>query len=203
MIVEEVIRRNIFAPGEITITTPYRDQAAAILTAISQAMKVSRFWKTFDAREIKVFTTDSMQGAENNLIIFDTVLAKKRRGGYGFVGHAGRLNVGVSHHKNMFVLVYDTDCLATDEALAEDDTDDDNALEVGPDTGRPVAIESERPSKLKDLIGIYERAGVVTSVDPSTLPQAKFVDLAGPSNGGQTRIDLNRALFEHESAFKG
>ncbi|KAK4697257.1 hypothetical protein P7C71_g783, partial [Lecanoromycetidae sp. Uapishka_2] len=173
-IVEEVIRRQIFAPAEITICTPYKDQAAAIRAAIVCGTKKSEFWRTFDARAIKVFTTDSMQGAENSLVIFDTVLANKRRGAFGFVDYAGRLNVGCSRHKNMFVLVCDIKCEEADEILAED-SDDDKDLELDPNP-----IQKEKLNRFKDLLGIYARARVVTeSVNPRTLSQAKFVDLKG------------------------
>lgn len=70
---------------------------------------------------------------------------------------AGRLNVGVSRHKNMFVLVGDYDCLETDEALPEDDEDPDGEV-----------ITRSWDSKLEELFTIYRTANVVgISIDPS------------------------------------
>lgn len=72
---------RIFRAKETTITTPYKFQAAAIRSAVAKAVKISPFWSAIDAyKNIKVATTDSMQGDENGLVIYDLVLAKKPSG---------------------------------------------------------------------------------------------------------------------------
>jgi len=80
MIVEEVVKLGIFTTKQITITTPYKDKASAIRTALTRAIKISDFWKNINAHDIKVATIDSVQGSENKLVIYDLVLSKKRTG---------------------------------------------------------------------------------------------------------------------------
>lgn len=60
---------------------------------------------------MRVNTVDGTQGQENDCIILDLVLAKKRVGGPGIVSDAGRLSAALTKCKNMQITIGDLHCL--------------------------------------------------------------------------------------------
>ena len=83
-IIELVVEAGIFAPSDIAIITPYKEQASLVRQALGKASQTD-FWKDRDIRDIKVHTVDSMQGNEFPMVTTAFVLAKKRVGKFGFV----------------------------------------------------------------------------------------------------------------------
>ncbi|KAL6720829.1 hypothetical protein ACLMJK_002754 [Lecanora helva] len=78
--IAQIIRQEIFVAQQITIVTPYREQATQYRNVIGKAQR-DKTWEYLKLHEMNVFTIDSFQGGQNKLIVFDTVLAKSRIGG--------------------------------------------------------------------------------------------------------------------------
>ena len=124
------------------------------------------------------------------MVIVDFVLAKRRKGRYGFLTNRGRLNVAVTRAKFFQVLI--GDCNAVDAPKAKDTkgkepeaNDPDNQDQV-PDT---IVSDEEDEAFVKDvgpwepslkhirlLYQHYQEKGVVVDMDYEDKPQSKYVD---------------------------
>ena len=101
-LVEGLIEKDIFAPHEIAIQTPYRAQSACYRQAMTGAAK-AQFWllRRLNIWDMTLMTIDWFQGGEKSCLIFmfqsfsnwlfnftnfcsDMVTATRRKGGLGF-----------------------------------------------------------------------------------------------------------------------
>ena len=98
--------------------TPYGEQVLRIRQAIDKAGANNESLRNRGILLVRVSTIDSMQGGEANMVIVDLVLAKRRKGRYGFLTNRGRINVGVTRAKFLQVLI--GDCDAVDAPKAKD-----------------------------------------------------------------------------------
>ena len=198
-VIELVVEAGIFAPSDITIITPYKEQASLIRQALGKASEMD-FWKDKDIRGIKVFTVDAMQGNESPMVITDFVLAKKRVGKIGFVTNRGRINVSMSRAQYFQVFVGDlaaADPIQPKDPAVEDannaDVQDENANDKADDVQVEDANDKanedsdedvlekashevgDRPIKM--LFDFYKMSQVVVETDHKDKPQKQYVDL--------------------------
>lgn len=101
---------SIVGIRQVTICTPYREQARAYRDAIAKAGK-EQFWAQNRVHQLRVFTIDSFQGGQNNVVIFD--LGKNRLRWPGFVKETDRINVALSRPEDMLIVIGDTTSLST------------------------------------------------------------------------------------------
>ena len=99
--IQSMVSDGIWQPQEITVITPYREQASRYRLALSKA------GLSLVNAPMEIFTVDSAQGRENQCVIYDIVLAVERTGDIKFVRDPQRLNVAISHAQNMFIIVGD------------------------------------------------------------------------------------------------
>ena len=200
-IIELVVEAGVFKPEEITIITPYKEQASSIRQAMYKA-SLTDFWRERDIKAIKVHTVDSMQGNESQMVITDFVMAKKRKGKFGFVTNRGRINVSMSRAKCFQVFVGDLTAADPKDAPAEDapaqdapaevdDKNDDAPNEDVHDEAdqdeeadeddeeevfeKPSYETSDKPIKM--LFDHYKESNVVVNTVHTDKPQQEYVDL--------------------------
>ena len=189
-VIESVLEAGLFLGHEICVITPYREQATMIRQALLKA-SANEDWFERGILEVRVSTIDAMQGGEANMVIVDFVVAKRRKGRYGFLTNRGRINVAVTRAKFFQVLI--GDCNAVDAPKAKDTkgketeaNDPDNQDQV-PDT---VVSDEEDEAFVEDvgpwestlkhirlLYQHYQEKGVVVDMDHKDKPQSKYVDL--------------------------
>lgn len=160
--IKKMLTEELWTESEITVITPYREQAA-------RYRQVFRRQKWFD---IQVFTVDSTQGRENRCTIFDIVLAYTRLGSWGFVKDGLRLNVAVSRSIEHFILVCDLTAL-NESPQHRKDLDE---LEFEDREERKV-IERDMSKNLRGVLNYFLRKGMVYLINPESLPEMSFVDM--------------------------
>ncbi|KAL8729458.1 MAG: hypothetical protein Q9166_004706 [cf. Caloplaca sp. 2 TL-2023] len=161
--VRHMLQDGLWKPHEITIETPYRAQAT-LYRQLIQLLKLG---------QINVSTVDSMQGRENECVIFDpTVSSIREQGGVGFIVDRKRLNVAVSRARNMFLLVGDTSLK-------------DGKIKSASDLGK---IEKELQKNIARMYGHFETQRMVYLVD-----RTKFEEM-GLLNMSTSEAVYNRAL---------
>ena len=160
--INKMLTEKLWTESEITVITPYREQAA-------RYRQVFRRQKWFD---IQVFTVDSVQGRENKCTIFDTVLAYTRLGGWGFVKDGLRLNVAVSRSIEHFIFVCDLTAL-NDTAQHRKDLDE---MEFEDREARE-RTEREISKSLRGVFNYFQRKGMVYLSNPESLPEMSLVDM--------------------------
>lgn len=164
-----ILHQGLFKARQITITTPYREQADKYRDAFAEARKLD-FWKTHKLHKVDVFTVDSFQGGQNKLVFFDTVLAKARLGGWGFVKELPRLNVALSRPEDMFVIVFNLNAL---------DKDEGHDLDRDADEIAERAEEEKRLTKnLRTVYDYYIKQGVVRLVKPQQFEEKTLVNMS-------------------------
>ena len=92
---------------EITICTPYRQQALEYRRALNKAKARRDDWHGFDASQIRVATVNIMQGEESKLVVYDVVVSALRRGKIGFPADSNRHNVAISRAQEAFIYIAD------------------------------------------------------------------------------------------------
>ena len=174
-VIELVVEAGIFAPSDITIITPYKEQASLVRQALRKASQTD-FWKHKDIGGIKVFTVDAMQGNESPMVITDFVLARKRVGKFGFVTNRGRINLSMSRAQYFQVVVGDlaaADPIQPKNPAVEDeknaDVQDEDAL------GKASHEVGNKPIKM--LFDFYKTSRVVVETNHKDKPQKQYVDL--------------------------
>ena len=180
VIVQAVLRAgNLFYANEICIITPYKAQASLIRDALWKAGN-DEYWLARGIRNIRVHTVDSMQGGESPMVIVDSVLAKRRKGRYGFMINRGRINIAVSRAKYFQVFVGDMNALdaaqkdpnkqeaVPDPTVApnEDNEDDDQDVTYWESTLKPIKL----------LYDHYRKNREVVDIDHEDKPQRSYVD---------------------------
>ena len=180
-VIETVLKARLFKGKDICVITPYKQQANLIRQALWRSGNNTSL-RDKGARDVKVRTVDSMQGNEAPMIILDMVLAKMRKGRYGFVTNKGRLNVSVSRAKFFQVVVGDSAAVPASTANdknkdnVQDDVVDDEA-DAALGTGAKD-MEMQTPTKpLRQLYEFYKAQGVVVNQSHEDLPQRAYVDL--------------------------
>ena len=184
-VIETVLNAKLFKGKDICVITPYKQQANLIRQALWRSGNDTSL-RDKGVRDVKVRTVDSMQGNEAAMTILDMVLAKMRKGRYGFVTNKGRLNVSVSRAMFFHVVVGDSAAVpekpdasaATDKA--KDDVED-NVVEDAADAALGTDaknLEMQTTSKrLRQLYEFYKTQGVVVDQSHENLPQRAYVDL--------------------------
>ena len=81
-----MIDQGLWTEEEISVITPYREQAALY----------RKVFRKIGYYGLQVYTADSVQGRENKCTIFDIVLAFARIGGWAFVKEGLRLTFAIS-----------------------------------------------------------------------------------------------------------
>ena len=184
-VIETVLNAELFEGKHICVITPYKQQANLIRQALWRSGNDTSL-RDKGIRDVKVGTVDSMQGNEAPMIILDMVLAKMRKGRYGFVTNKGRLNVSVSRAKFFQVVVGDSAAAPEkpDASAANDktkDDDEDNVVEDAVDAALGTDaknLEMQTPTKpLRQLYEFYKAQGVVVNQSHEDLPQRAYVDL--------------------------
>ena len=153
---------NLWTQDEISVITPYREQAALY-------RKVFRAQGWF---RLQVYTADSVQGRENKGTIFDIVLGFARLGGWGFVKEGLRLNVAISRSQEHFFLVCDLN------ALNPSDRHQQQLDQLEPEEREDrEKIERELGKNLRNLFGYFEKKGMVYLVKAEALDEISLVDM--------------------------
>lgn len=199
-IVQAVFRAGLFKADDIRIITPYKDQASLIREALWKAGSNDEFWLARGIRNIRVHTIDSMQGGEAPMVIIDNVLAKLRKGNYGFMINRGRINVSVSRAQFFQVFVGDIKAIdppkkdANNEehvpppAVPDEDSDDDEEVDYWESTMRPVKL----------LYDHYEKHRVVVDLPHEEKPQRNLVDLTA-SNAFLAKVMAKGRCYKCDS----
>ena len=157
-----MIERGLWTQDEISIITPYREQAALYRKVLRQLT----FYR------LQVFTADSVQGRENKCTIFDMVLAYARIGGWGFIREGLRLNVAISRSCDHFVLVCDLAALDPSERHLQQ-------LEELEPKERQERERNERElgKHIRGLFNYFERKQMIKTVKAEILAEIKYVDM--------------------------
>jgi hypothetical protein len=87
-------------PVGVTISAMYKDQVALYVSAVEKLEKSNQ-------ERITVRTVDSMQGYEDDFVFLDMV----RSSGVGFTGQRNRLNVALTRHRLLLIVVMNLDMI--------------------------------------------------------------------------------------------
>ena len=161
-IISSMLLTNLWTEDDISVITPYREQAAYYRKVFRQ-----QCWY-----HIRVFTADSVQGRENNCTIFDIVLAFERIGGWGFIKEGLRLNVAISRSREQFILVCDLTALNPNKRHAQQ-------LEQLGDKEREERTRAERDMSkhLRGLFNYFEKKNMVHTQKAETLSEISLIDM--------------------------
>ena len=175
---------NLWTQDEISVITPYREQAA-----LYRKVFRSEGWY-----RLQVYTADSVQGREDKCTIFDIVLAFARVGGWGFVKEGLRLNVAISRSQDHFVLVCDLAALDPSERhrVQLDQLDP----EEREDRKR---AEREMGKYIQGLFQYFNEKGMVYQQYAETLPEISLVDMTAVKEFRQKNARRNCQQIGHRS----
>ena len=161
-----MLDEGVWTADQITVITPYREQAA----------RYRKVLKQMGLREVRisteVFTVNSAQRRENQCTIYDLILAHTCVGGTKFVRDSQRLNVAISRSQNMSILVGDLNPLAPNDRELQHRqslTDEERALRE--------AQETDNARNLRFVFDYSVEKNMVQDVDPQTFEEVKYIDL--------------------------
>ncbi|CAB4056023.1 unnamed protein product [Lepeophtheirus salmonis] len=127
-LVEIIVNKYIelgVSPKDMGIISPYWSQVSVLRSLI---------WKSDHLRDISIYTVDSFQGKEKEMIIISFVRSNPY-GEIGFLRETRRINVSVTRARRCVIIVGDSETLCHDPALKDlVDFCSDNELIVGSDT---------------------------------------------------------------------
>lgn len=182
-LVEMLIERDIFAPGDIAIQTPYRAQNACYRQAMTNAAGTP-FWRKLNIWNMKLMTVDRFQGGEKPCVVLyvskfpnwpfnltnvcsDMVTATRRKGGLGFLQSRLRLNVAITRPRDALFVIADVQALlgqtSVNKALAEGEVLDPESK------GQDLAELQQGQNILKKIIEFYVGQNCVHFVDIQSL----------------------------------
>ncbi|KAG8527957.1 uncharacterized protein KY384_006873 [Bacidia gigantensis] len=162
-LIDRTIARTNLKLEDIVIVTPYRDQVAELKRAL----------RSVELPDIRVVTADSFQGGQARMIIFDSVVARLRGGGLGFITDPRRLNVSLSRALDFFVMVCDHRSFENVDQYEVGDEDADI------ETGNIVGASLSWRKSFQQSVEYYRDKGVLVALpDTSPGPFARYVNMS-------------------------
>ena len=113
----EMLRSLKVVSADIMILTPYRAQLRLYRKGLAKAAIV---YPDLNLDQINLRTVDGAQGWERQIVIADTVVSASLSGNLGFITNRMRLNVMLSRHQSVLIVIGDVQAVVTSTEEEED-----------------------------------------------------------------------------------